>query len=463
MEGPFNIGHVVAVASKHPFYSSQEYPLRPEEVAEITAQKLVSRSSADELLSQCPIIQKEDLYREIPRLFSDGNPQNTFRHSTYISVTGGGGGGIHSLSFLTDIKENRAQRKACGGLLRRLNVLKPDDCVVSMHTSGKMYRALDLTVDIVEHAGASVLPLGHLAEPDGVLAICLRYGANTLSGDTSQLIKLASYVESSKAGSDLRIKKILYTSEPMTRLQRSYIQSVFAHGESPIVFSSLLGSAEMGPYGVGCFELTGPQEDDTADFIFDTRDMIVEVMPLDFDLSTRHSPCRVVEGEAGVLIATSLQRLRNPLVRYVTGDIGSIHPLPASASSQLGQDAEHLRVLRLHGRDTRSSFKWEGEYFELDKLSKLMSTPAWGILRWQIVLTSDQASFDHVEIRLMRATGMDGLVAQEEIEAKLKRHFYVDASSGSLFHVNIRNPDDFIRSETGNKVIKVVDRRGKKE
>ncbi|OBT81497.1 hypothetical protein VE02_09880 [Pseudogymnoascus sp. 03VT05] len=267
-----------------------------------------------------------------------------------------------------------------------------------------MYRALDLTVDIVEHAGTSVLPLGHLAEPDGVLAICLRYGANTLSGDTSQLIKLASYVESSKT-----------------------------------------------------------RKDDTADFIFDTRNMIVDVMPLDFDLSTRHSPCRVVEGEMGVLIATSLQRLRNPLVRYVTGDIGSIHPLPPSASSQLGQDAEHLRVLRLHGRDTRSSFKWEGEYFELDKLSKLMSTPAWGILRWQIVLTSDQASFDHVEIRLICATGMDGLVALEEIEAKLKRHFYVDASSGSLFHVNIRTPDDFIRSETGNKVIKVVDRRGKKK
>jgi hypothetical protein len=60
MEGSFNIGHVVAVASKHPFYSSHEYPLRPEEVAEIIAKEPVS-NSANDLLSQCPIIQKEDL------------------------------------------------------------------------------------------------------------------------------------------------------------------------------------------------------------------------------------------------------------------------------------------------------------------------------------------------------------------------------------------------------------------
>lgn len=60
MEGPFNIRHVVAVASKHPFYSSHEYPLRPEELAKIVAQEFPV-SNTNDLLSQCPIIQKEDL------------------------------------------------------------------------------------------------------------------------------------------------------------------------------------------------------------------------------------------------------------------------------------------------------------------------------------------------------------------------------------------------------------------
>lgn len=295
--------------------------------------------------------------------------------------------------------------------------------------------------------------------PEEILAICLKYRPTTLTGDTSQLIQFASFVESSNAASDLCINKILYTSESMSRLQRSYIQSVFGRTESPVAFSSILGSAEMGTWAVGSFELTGPQEDDSGDLIFDTRSMIIEVMPLEIDLSIRYCPSRIVEGETGVLIVTSLQRLRNPLVRYVTGDIGSIHPLPPSASALLGQDAEHLRVLRLRGRDIRSSFKWQGEYFELNKLSQLMSTPAWGIVRWQIVLTSDQSNVHHIEIRLMRATGIDGLVAQEAIEETLKEYFYIHEQNEALFHINLRAPEDFIRSSTGNKVIKLVDRR----
>lgn len=249
----------------------------------------------------------------------------------------------------------------------------------------------------------------------------------------------------------------------MSRIQRSYIQSVFAHSETPIIFASLLGSAEIGPWGVGHFELTGPQEDDTADFVFDTRNVIVEVMPLNFDLSTRYFPSRVLEGEAGVLIVTSLQRLRNPLVRYVTGDIGSIRPLPSSAYSHLGQDAKHYRVLRLHGRDIRSSFKWEGEYFDLGKLNKLMSTPSWGIVRWQVVLTSDKSNLGFIEIRIMRVTDEDGLDTQEAVQGTLKEYFFVHEQNESLFQVNQCGPDYFIRSLTGNKVIKLVDNRGQKE
>jgi hypothetical protein len=74
------------------------------------------------------------------RLAADDKPQNAFRQSTYISMTGGGGGSTAPLAFFTDIAENRAQRKACGELLTRLKALGENDSVLSMHTSGKMYR-----------------------------------------------------------------------------------------------------------------------------------------------------------------------------------------------------------------------------------------------------------------------------------------------------------------------------------
>lgn len=103
--------------------------------------KLFARKICDSFNLPCKSLELTIIrYKEVTRLFADDHPLNTFRHSTYISQTGGGGGGSQSLIFLTDSVENRAQRKACSNLLRKLNVFKASDCVLSMHSSGKMYR-----------------------------------------------------------------------------------------------------------------------------------------------------------------------------------------------------------------------------------------------------------------------------------------------------------------------------------
>ena len=76
----------------------------------------------------------------VERLATDDELDNTFRQSTYISMTGGGGGGSRPLAFFTDIAENRLQRQACGELLRRTKAIGEKDCVLSMHSCGRMYR-----------------------------------------------------------------------------------------------------------------------------------------------------------------------------------------------------------------------------------------------------------------------------------------------------------------------------------
>ncbi|GLA58329.1 hypothetical protein AtubIFM56815_008650 [Aspergillus tubingensis] len=52
-------------------------------------------------------------YQERP----DTNPENEYRCSSYVSVTGGGSGDM-LLMFFTDVKENRQHRAAFGEFLR---------------------------------------------------------------------------------------------------------------------------------------------------------------------------------------------------------------------------------------------------------------------------------------------------------------------------------------------------------
>ena len=191
--------------------------------------------------------------------------------------------------------------------------------------------------------------------------------------------------------------------------------------------------------------------------------MIVEVLPLDFCLSSESCqfPCKIEYDRLGLLVVTSLQRLRNPLVRYFTGDIGSVHMLSAPALAKIGVDADHLRILRLQGRDIQRSFQWEGEYFDFSSLKNKLSTPSFGILRWQIVISVDPSdpNSEYLEVRVLRRNG-EGVVAKRELMENLKEYFCVHAMNERLFCVTeVDDTERFVRSESGNKVIAFVDRR----
>lgn len=333
-----------------------------------------------------------------------------------------------------------------------------------------MPRALDLTTEIVEGAGASVLPAGHLATPETLMAICKTFRPNVLSGDTNQLVRFASYVETAGLGGSLRMRKILYTSEPITGLQKSYLESVFGIEGHTLLISSLLGSAEMGVWAASNFSITGPQSENSVDFIFDSRHMIVEVLPFDADLNQDDMkyPCTVEFDKPGLLVVTSLQRLRHPLVRYLTGDVGSIHKLPSSTASKIKGEAQYLQILRLQGRDMRHSFSWNGEYFDFSNIKNVMSNPAWGILRWQIILSTGDSdpNSEHVEVRLMRISAENGrcLVPREQVILELKQFFCAEDMDPSLFNVEIVTSSDvFLKSDSGNKIITFVDKREAKK
>ncbi|KAB8207315.1 AMP-binding enzyme [Aspergillus parasiticus SU-1] len=460
----YPLSQILTVAKVHPFYSDTKWAPTRERLSDILADS--NDHPEDIHFHSFPPTEKAKLYKHIARLTVDTSPQNGYRQSTYISTTGGGSGGA-PMVFATDSLENRQQRAAVGSLIRACQIIEPGDWVLTMHVSGHFYRALDLSTELLESAGASVLCAGAEMEMEALVDALNQYRVNVVTGDAGQLVQLVRYLDTLPINqrASLQIRKMIYTSEPMTPAQRNFITSVLGG----VTICSIIGSAEAGPWAVSNPLLTGYNPDSSfADFIFDTRAMLLEVLPLSYQGSEVKSNCHdecivgVPDGEKGTLLQTSLQRLRNPLVRYVCGDVASLHPLPAEVRAKLpAEEAEHYRIVRIYGRDKRISFDWYGEYFEFETVQALMRQASWGILQWQVILWTKPDGLDKcLEVRLLRSTASDGaLLSEEDLIKEVKHFFMVFEFNESLFQLKfLTGLDGFVRSATGRKVPNFVDR-----
>jgi phenylacetate-coenzyme A ligase PaaK-like adenylate-forming protein len=321
-------------------------------------------------------------------------------------------------------------------------------------------RSLDLTLEILENAGASVLAAGIHMAPTEASRLLANYHVNVLTGDSSQIIQFVHHISTlpREERDQIKLDKIIYTSEVLTAAQRMHIRTVLG----PVKICSILGSVEAGPWAVSSLDLTGEgTAASQANFVFDERSMLVEI--LSPSLSEDGFGCRLVlDGEQGVITLTSLARLRNPLVRYVTGDIGSLHPLPEHARDLISPaDFPYLRVLRLEGRDRRFSFDWDSDYFEFEDLTSMMEDTECGILQWQVILDKMEPSLETtLEIRLL-CPPRDGnmLLSEDVLIDRVRTFFHVYSVNTHRFKiVFIKNLEGFERSSTGRKVIRFINR-----
>ncbi|KAM3452893.1 hypothetical protein MY3296_004162 [Beauveria thailandica] len=470
----YSLHTVLAVAKKHSFYDqSVTYPPDIDAIQTIVEQSKAHEQS--EGLASWPLLHKKTLYSTIQRLINDTSPQNTFRQAIYASITGGGRG-AQPLFFATDVEENRLQRAEYGKLLAKTGVLKRGDWVVTVHSAGGLYRALDLVMEVSECAGACALGAGNYMPPAQVWQLVMQYQANVLAGDSSQIVNLVNHLSALSAQDRARIRldKIIYTSEVLTGAQRAHIRATLGGG---VVICSMLASAEAGPWAVSNSALTGHRTTTSSDFIYDARTMAVEIFPnsvVEKEDSSSSSaaqppppppPSPLPDGETGAIVLTSLCRLRNPLVRYMSGDVGSLHPLP-EAMRHLVDEAErpHLRVLRLEGRDRRFSFDWEGEYVEFTSLAAIVEDERYGILQWQAIIENKahdkEALRPILELRMLPSTASRGNKALlTELVDRVKVLIEMAPYNEDRFvPVFLDNLDGFERSNTGRKVIKFIDR-----
>ncbi|KAJ5124238.1 uncharacterized protein N7515_008063 [Penicillium bovifimosum] len=458
----YSLSDVLAIASVHPFYSDAVYPPTREELPSVLAK---ARESSNGGLLSFPLTHKEQLYSQIARLTLDKDPRNGYRRGTYISTTGGGSGGP-PMVFATDSTETRKQRAVFGSFMRSCGVLGPGDWICTMHVVGNLYRALDLMTEVFEASGATVLCAGNEMSLEKVAQTLTQFGVNAVAGDAGQLVQLAQYVsglpDAQNHTLQTQVTKALYTSEPMTPAQRSFLKSVFPN----LVISSVIGSAEAGPWGIATGEMTeSASQHNYEDFLYDDRLIHLEILPssiLDPDHTDNTTTAPVPDGEKGLVVQTSLQRLRNPLVRYICGDVASFHPLPASIQSQLTpEDASHFRVARVYGRDRNISFDWYGEYFEFPVVQRLFQTESWGILQYQIIRRYREADTQEIsvvlEIRLLRDSRAEK-ISDLELTRRIETFFQVFQCNEDLFELKLL-PDSsgFMRSTTGRKVMNFVD------
>ncbi|KAJ5598167.1 hypothetical protein N7537_008251 [Penicillium hordei] len=460
--GCYSLAELLAVAKTHPFYNTDiEYPADAVTIQKL--RELVIDQKTQPNIQRQPLLDKRTLYKIIKRLTHDVSPRNTYRQSSYMSITGGGSGGV-PMMFAVDVHENRRQRAQMGNFLKLCGVIEPGDWVLSIHLAGGFYRSLDLTTEIMENAGATVLSAGSYMPPAEITKALVDYHVNVLTGDGSQVVQ-AVYHVSMMAQEDrecIRLNKIIYTSEPLTGPQRAFIKAILGD----VKIFSVMGSAEAGPWAISSPDLTGEESltSSSTDFIVDTRNTLLEIVSpsvIDGAYSDSDPPSY---GEPGLIVLTSLQRLRNPLVRYITGDIGSIHPLPDTAFPLIPEtDRQHLCVLRMQGRDHRFSFKWYGAYFEFEMIDAFMRAREHGILQWQIILarleTTPQST---LEIRLLRSPPRDEVLSVDALTERLQAFFLIFPENDHLSRiVFLDSLEGFERSITAGKVIKFVDRWNK--
>jgi Coenzyme F390 synthetase len=312
-----------------------------------------------------------------------------------------------------------------------------------------------MTTDILEHAGATVLPAGSEMPSEVVVEALVGYCITCLAGPVTELIRIAMHISrlSGSLGGQLKVCKLFYTSEPLSAVQEAFLKHVFG----PVTIFSGLGSAEIGFWGVGNPHLTGPPGSVNArDYVYDTRNMLVEILPS--DPTGIATPDFMSEGTRGYITVTSLQRLRNPLVRYNGGDIGSVHQLPAAARHQLPpEEVEHYRFLRMYGRDPRLTFTWKSEVFDYETVFAMLQSPGWNILQSQVILDDQQAG-EQLEIRLMRGYGLSREVPDQDVTSELRRTF--SAGADASFSVTfVSDLSALERSNTGQKVVRFVDKR----
>ncbi|KAK9760063.1 hypothetical protein K7432_016295 [Basidiobolus ranarum] len=412
----YSLEEVLSAGVRHPLYASLRYP-----------------SKLD--LAAIPLLDKVTLYNQLQYAI---NSDKSILQSAYLSPTGGTSDGP-LLYFITDTDENRAQREEMGRLMNEQSVITKEDIVLVLQGGKYMYRSLDLICELIDNSHGTALAAGASTSSDILASLAIQFGANAISGTCTQMINFAQYIEANGLQSLVKFDKIFYTSEVLPVHQEYYLRTTF--GAS--VITSVYGSAEGGVWAACGPAKLGQGAAQGSNFVYDKKMMIVEILKEDGTHAT--------EGEKGEIVLTSLMRLRNPLIRYCTGDLGSLHAYRGDPLA----NGRSLAVLRLYGRNPVKSVNFQGEYFNPLELEQELQKAEWNILDWQAVFEGVMGKRDTVVFRIIFRVVFDNI--PQLLHQKMVELLEVEHHEDVL--IEPVTYDQVEKGRTGAKMKRFIDRR----
>ncbi len=252
-----------------------------------------------ENFERLPLLDRETFYRNSPPESSDilTGPMT----DAYVYASGGTTG---SPKFtLYSNAEYRYVTDVLTDIYRNAG-LNENDRVANLFIAGNLWTSFNVAGRALENLGCLHLPVGGASDMENMLKYLQLFKVNALVGLPSIIIKLAE--EISRRGLELRIEKILYGGEHLRPQTCDFLQKTIG---ATSIRSAGYACVDTGPVGWQCDHLEGSVHHVLQQYCY------AEILD-----PTTLKP--VVGDQPGEIIATNLDRILMPVVRYRTGDLG---------------------------------------------------------------------------------------------------------------------------------------------
>lgn len=252
-----------------------------------------------EHFARLPLLDRETFYRNSPPESSAilTGPMT----DAYVYASGGTTGSPKFTFYAND--EYRYVTDVLTNIFINAGLTRHDR-VANLFIAGNLWTSFNVVGRALENLGCLNLPVGGASDFDNIIKYLSIFKVNAVVGLPSIIIKLAEEVQKRKI--DLRIEKILYGGEHLRPQTCDFLKATLG---TTLIRSAGYACVDTGPIGYQCQYLQGSIHHVQDDYCF------AEIVDL-------HNLQPVNDGRPGEIVATNLNRLLMPVVRYRTGDMG---------------------------------------------------------------------------------------------------------------------------------------------